>query len=72
MVADETEMNGAVERPELVWMNRAAISLPAPAGPLSITRPLDFVNFSSCDLNALNAGLDQSISEKVTKSNHNN
>ncbi|EKE16776.1 MAG: hypothetical protein ACD_10C00806G0002 [uncultured bacterium] len=66
MVAEETEMKGAVERPELVWINRAAISFPAPAGPLSITRPLDFVTFSNCDFNALKAGLDPSISEDVT------
>ena len=59
-------MNVAPARLELVWMKRAAISLPDPAGPVSMTRPLDLVTFSSCDFSALKAGLEPSISDEVT------
>ncbi len=48
---DETK--GAAARLELAWMKRAAISLPDPAGPVSMTRPLDLVTFSSCDFKRL-------------------
>ena len=66
IVADETETKDAPARLEWAWMKRAAISLPDPAGPASMTRPFDFVTFSSWDFSALKAGLEPSISEAET------
>ncbi|GAB1363540.1 hypothetical protein MASR1M32_27760 [Rhodobacter sp.] len=61
-----TLMKGAPARVELAWMKRAASSLPDPGAPVSITRPFDFVTFSSCDFSPLNAVLDPIMSEVVT------
>ena len=47
-------------------MNRAAISLPDPAGPVSMTRPFDFVTFSSCAFSPLKAVEFPSISADET------
>ncbi len=47
-------------------MKRAAISLPDPGWPVSMTRPFDFVTFSSCDFSALKAAEDPTISVWVT------
>jgi hypothetical protein len=47
-------------------MKRAASSLPLPGAPVSITRPFDFVTFSSCDFSALKDVLDPIMSLVVT------
>ena len=59
-------MKGAAARAELPWTKRAASSVPDPAGPVSMTRPLDLVTFSNWLFNALKAGLAPIMSDCVT------